>query len=42
MVVYFAANLCRNVDEDIVTVFVVASAVKEGNMFIIEGEEYPL
>ncbi len=31
-----------NVDEDVVTVFVVAVAVKEGNKFIIEGEEYPL
>ena len=31
-----------NVDQDIVTVFVVAIAVKEGNKFVIEGEEYPL
>ena len=31
-----------HVDEEIVTVFVVAIAVKEGNKFIIEGEEYPL
>jgi mRNA-degrading endonuclease RelE of RelBE toxin-antitoxin system len=31
-----------NVDEDIVTVFIVAVAVKEGNSFIIEGQEYPL
>jgi mRNA-degrading endonuclease RelE of RelBE toxin-antitoxin system len=31
-----------NVDQDIVTVFVIAIAVKEGNKFIIEGEEYPL
>ena len=31
-----------NVDQGIVTVFVVAIAVKEGNKFIIEGEEYPL
>jgi mRNA interferase RelE/StbE len=31
-----------NVDQDIVTVFVVAIAVKEGNSFIIEGQEYPL
>jgi mRNA-degrading endonuclease RelE of RelBE toxin-antitoxin system len=31
-----------NVDEDIVTVFVVAIAVKDGNKFLIEGEEYPL
>ncbi len=31
-----------NVEEDIVTVFVVAIAVKEGNTFIIDGEEYPL
>jgi len=31
-----------NVDEEIVTVFVVAIAVKEGNKFIIEGEEHPL
>jgi hypothetical protein len=32
----------HNVDGDIVTVFVVAIAVKEGNEFLIEGEEYPL
>jgi mRNA-degrading endonuclease RelE of RelBE toxin-antitoxin system len=31
-----------NVQEDVVTVLVVAIAVKEGNKFIIEGEEYPL
>jgi mRNA-degrading endonuclease RelE of RelBE toxin-antitoxin system len=31
-----------NVDEEIVTVLVVAIAVKEGNRFVIEGEEYPL
>ena len=31
-----------NVDEDVVTVFVVAIAVKEGNTFVIDGEEYPL
>jgi len=31
-----------NVDQDVVTVFVVAIAVKEGNTFVIEGEEYPL
>jgi mRNA-degrading endonuclease RelE of RelBE toxin-antitoxin system len=31
-----------NVDEAIVTVLVVAIAVKEGNKFIIDGEEYPL
>jgi mRNA-degrading endonuclease RelE of RelBE toxin-antitoxin system len=31
-----------NVDQDIVTVFVVAIAVQEGNRFIIEGEEYLL
>jgi mRNA-degrading endonuclease RelE of RelBE toxin-antitoxin system len=31
-----------NVDQDVVTVFVVAIAVKEGNKFVIEGEEYPL
>jgi mRNA-degrading endonuclease RelE of RelBE toxin-antitoxin system len=31
-----------NVDEEIVTVLVVAIAVKEGNTFVIEGEEYPL
>jgi mRNA-degrading endonuclease RelE of RelBE toxin-antitoxin system len=31
-----------NVDEDIVTVIVVAIAVKDGNKFLIEGEEYPL
>jgi mRNA-degrading endonuclease RelE of RelBE toxin-antitoxin system len=30
------------VDQDAVTVFVVAIAVKEGNKFIIEGEEYLL
>jgi mRNA-degrading endonuclease RelE of RelBE toxin-antitoxin system len=31
-----------NVDEGIVTVFVVAVAIKEGNKFLIGGEEYPL
>ncbi len=31
-----------NVDHEIVTILVVAIAVKEGNKFIIEGEEYPL
>ncbi len=31
-----------NVDQDTVTVFVVAVAIKEGNRFVIEGEEYPL
>jgi mRNA-degrading endonuclease RelE of RelBE toxin-antitoxin system len=31
-----------NVEEEVVTVLVVAIAVKEGNKFIIEGEEYPL
>jgi mRNA-degrading endonuclease RelE of RelBE toxin-antitoxin system len=31
-----------NVDEDIVTVSVVGIAVKEGNRFVIDGEEYPL
>jgi hypothetical protein len=31
-----------NVDEEIVTVLVVAIAVKEGNRFVIDGEEYPL
>jgi mRNA-degrading endonuclease RelE of RelBE toxin-antitoxin system len=31
-----------NVDEAIVTVLVVAIAVKQGNKFIIDGEEYPL
>ena len=31
-----------NVDEEVVTVLVVAIAVKEGNKFVIEGEEYPL
>jgi hypothetical protein len=31
-----------NVDEDASTVFVAAIAVKEGNKFIIEGQEYPL
>jgi mRNA-degrading endonuclease RelE of RelBE toxin-antitoxin system len=31
-----------NVDEEVVTVLVVAIAVKDGNKFIIEGEEYPL
>jgi mRNA-degrading endonuclease RelE of RelBE toxin-antitoxin system len=31
-----------NVDQEIVTVFVVALAVKDGNRFIIDGEEYPL
>jgi mRNA-degrading endonuclease RelE of RelBE toxin-antitoxin system len=31
-----------NVDQDTVTVFVVAVAIKEGNRFIIEGEEYVL
>jgi mRNA-degrading endonuclease RelE of RelBE toxin-antitoxin system len=31
-----------NVDEDVIIVLVVAIAVKEGNKFIIEGEEYPL
>jgi mRNA-degrading endonuclease RelE of RelBE toxin-antitoxin system len=31
-----------NVEEDIVTVSVVAIAVKEGNRYVIEGEEYPL
>lgn len=30
------------VDEDVVTVFVVAVAVKDGNRYLIEGEEYPL
>ena len=30
------------IDEDIVTVFVVAIAVKESNTFVIDGEEYPL
>src|ERR1017187_2531625 len=31
-----------NVDEEIVTVLVVAIAVKDGNRFIIDGEEYSL
>jgi mRNA-degrading endonuclease RelE of RelBE toxin-antitoxin system len=31
-----------NVDEAIVTVFIVAIAVKDGNKFIIGGEEFPL
>jgi len=31
-----------NVDQEIVTVFVVAVAIKEGDKFIIGGEEYPL
>src|SRR5436190_20899378 len=31
-----------NVDEESSTVFVVAIAVKEGNKFIIDGQEYPL
>ena len=31
-----------NVNEDVVTVSVVAIAVKEGNRFMIDGEEYPL
>lgn len=31
-----------NVEEEVVTVFVVAIATKEGNKFIIDGEEYPL
>jgi mRNA-degrading endonuclease RelE of RelBE toxin-antitoxin system len=35
-------RVLNNVDEDVVTVFVVAIAVKEGNRFIIDGEEYPL
>jgi hypothetical protein len=30
------------VDGDVVTVFVVAIAVKEGNKFIIDREEYPV
>jgi mRNA interferase RelE/StbE len=31
-----------NVNEAIVTVLIVAIAIKEGNKFIIDGEEYPL
>lgn len=31
-----------NVEEDAVVVLVVAIAVKAGNKFIIEGQEYPL
>jgi hypothetical protein len=31
-----------NIDEAIVTVFVVAVAIKDGNKFIIDGEEHPL
>ena len=31
-----------NIETAIVTVFVVAIAIKEGNKFIIEGEEYSL
>ena len=31
-----------NVDNETVTVLVVAVAVKDGNRFIIDGEEYPL
>ena len=31
-----------NVEEDVVRVVVVAIAVKEGNKFIVEGEEYLL
>jgi len=35
-------RILYNVDEQVVTVLVVAIAVKEGNKFVIEGEEYPL
>jgi mRNA-degrading endonuclease RelE of RelBE toxin-antitoxin system len=31
-----------NVDEEVILVLVVAVAVKDGNRFIIDGEEYPL
>jgi len=31
-----------NVDEDEAVVYVAAIAVKEGNKYLIEGEEYPL
>ena len=31
-----------NVDEEVILVLIVAIAVKEGNRFIIEGQEYPL
>ena len=31
-----------NVDEEIVTVLVVAIAVKDGNRFVIDGAEYLL
>jgi mRNA-degrading endonuclease RelE of RelBE toxin-antitoxin system len=37
-----AFRVLYNVDEDIVTVFIVAVAVKAGHRFIIEGQEYPL
>jgi mRNA-degrading endonuclease RelE of RelBE toxin-antitoxin system len=37
-----AYRVLYNVDEKVVTVLVVAIAVKEGNKFIIEGEEFPL